>query len=278
MTNNFEKPLFLFFVIWLFGWYFKIWFFAPYFFITTFQTPVALDFFPVFFQNPLVSAIAFSIPILLFFYKCLFKRPSYIAISSTMIICSLILSFHLNSYNDATFVVSFWTALWMLWLSIQEKSSDPFSPQMSQNIAKAIFGLIFFGGAVGKITPEFFSGETMFQIFFTTRDYFFFPWMKSHFDLPSQLIFAQVFAWILFASEIILALALLFSTRSLLIIASTAFIGIILFCNFQILSVLSCLWGLIFVNDRYFSKALIDDEARQEAQQSTAKDSEIQAQ
>ena len=68
----------------------------------------------------------------------------------------------------------FWCSLYGLWLVASiDRPWKELLPQ-AQAFAVLIVSLMFLGGAVGKYTPAYWSGEVLYQIYFVDRPFWFF--------------------------------------------------------------------------------------------------------
>ncbi|MCC6758547.1 MAG: hypothetical protein IT395_02835 [Candidatus Omnitrophica bacterium] len=153
-------------MFWLAGWYIKISFYAPYLLNTTRDFPILHPMFPSFFQAPNVADLFYFLPVAIV-PLVFFRRESYLKVAAVlMVVCSAVLNLHINTCNDATFVTSFWVGLWVLWFLFHcHGTPKNFRPQ-AKNLALCILGVIFLGGFVGKLTPEYWSGQVMSDILF----------------------------------------------------------------------------------------------------------------
>ena len=97
--------------------------------------------------------------------------------------CLSVLCVHQASYNDATFTTSWWTSLWLLWWTTRMGVDEPTaSLRRGAFLARAIGSMILLGGAVGKWTPEYWSGEVFYDIYFVDRDYWLFNGLRDRYD------------------------------------------------------------------------------------------------
>ena len=49
-------------------------------------------------------------------------------------------------------------------------------------LSRLIISLILLGGAAGKWTPEYWSGEVLFDIYFVDRDFWFFNYLRDNYE------------------------------------------------------------------------------------------------
>src|ERR1041385_5195868 len=104
---------------WLLGWYIKGVFFQQYLFSTIVNYPLRFDLFPPFFESSYVAQFFYVFPLfaVLVFVRS-YKFYFYIA-AFAMTLSSAVLLLHQDTYNDATFVTSFWVGLWFFWFITQ---------------------------------------------------------------------------------------------------------------------------------------------------------------
>jgi hypothetical protein len=105
-------------------------------------------------------------------------------------VCSLltlggatILCIHQGSYNDMTFVTAWWTSLWALWF-VHHLSDEDQNGMLRRAalLSRLILSMILLGGAAGKWTAEYWSGEVFYDIYFLDRDYWLFNLLRENFD------------------------------------------------------------------------------------------------
>lgn len=232
-------------MFWLLGWYCKSYFFLPYFLEVIFKIPVIHPLFPPFFLNPYVSVVFFFVPA--FCIPSLIRptKPRLIFSSILMTVSSLVMMLHINSYNDATFVTSFWVSFWIMWLAFQSHRTDSVLRQQACLLARLILGLIFFAGFVGKLTPEYLSGKVFYQIFWGESKVWPHNWLIAHFN-PEQLkaISLYVSTFIIF-SELLLACAPMFRSRFVFVLAPCILSCFMITNTWAIFSVVGCLIGMM---------------------------------
>ena len=234
---------------WLLGWFIKFEFYLPYLFGYTANEPVRIAFFPPFFRNPAVATVFYALPIVtlgVFFIR----RLIYARICGLiMAVSALVLMLHIDTYNDATFVTSFWTALWLIWFTAYARREDAIFSRHTRTLIQCIVGLMFLGAVVGKLTPEYWSGQVMADIFFKEQFSSVAAWVAHLPGMDTQLLASWV-AKLVIVSELILVLAPLFPYRWLCGFAIPVMGIMPIFCSVWILSVLGCLIGLLLAGLR----------------------------
>jgi hypothetical protein len=131
-----------------------------------------------------------------------------------------------------------------VWLSWNGHRSGADFTLQARALAQSILGLIFLGGAVGKLTPEYRSGEAFYGLYFRDNGSFPYSWMKRTLPEPEVRELATWFSRFAISAELVLAASPLFSARFVLAGASLTMLGMMLAWTFHLWSVLSCLFGL----------------------------------
>jgi len=171
-------------------------------------------------------------------------------------LCSLLLLGHIFSYNDATYTTAFWTSLWLIWGASRLSSTVASAGTVHHAIAlgQGIIGLCFFGGFIGKLTPEYWSGEAFFHLYMVQKDSPPFIWIREHCSPQTMRYWATWFARVMVVSEGLLTTLILWPTRFAAIGTACVFALMILLATPQLLSVLGSLGGLmaacVFLSER----------------------------
>lgn len=232
-------------VCWLIGWYIKAYFFFPYFLEVTFRVPAHHRLFPGFFENPVVSTVCFLLPLICVPAILRPGRRRLIASQLIMIGCALILMGHLNTYNDATFVTSFWVALWLLFLSWRYDRRATQTAAQACLLARWVMGVIFLAGFVGKLTPEYLSGEAFYRIFWPDNTTWPHSWLLAHFDQHQLATLSFYMSRIIIGTELFLAGIPFYPSRHIYWVAPVIMAGFTVTNTWAILSVLFCLIGMM---------------------------------
>lgn len=93
-------------------------------------------------------------------------RPSALRrqlIALAVVLGSGALLLHVEGYNDATFTTGLWVGLWLLWWAGRAELAESPSREQAILFGKAIVGLFFLGGAVGKMTGEYWNGTALYH-------------------------------------------------------------------------------------------------------------------
>ncbi|MBP9853977.1 MAG: hypothetical protein KBD53_03815 [Candidatus Omnitrophica bacterium] len=232
-------------VFWLLGWYCKSYFLLPYMTQVIYTVPVVHPLFPPFFLNPHVSVIFFFLPALCIPAVICPTRLRLIFSGLLMTMSSLIMMLHINSYNDATFVTSFWVGLWIIWTGFKSDHVDAVFRQQACLLARLVIGLIFFAGFVGKLTPEYLSGEVFYRIFWSEKTLWPHTWLMAHFTADQLKVVSVYFSNFIVCSELLLACAPLLYSRFIFVIAPIILCCFMITNTWAIFSVVGCLIGMM---------------------------------
>ena len=169
--------------------------------------------------------------------------------SAAALIGTSVLCLHQGSYNDATFTTAWWTTLWSLWLAGRLSKDDPtVLLRRAASLSRLIVSLMLLGGAVGKWTPEYWSGEVLFDIYFRDRDFWTFNFLRAWLDDASLREVATWYSRAVVVIETICGLGLwLLPPRRAAAAGVMVLSAIALFANFWLFSVLLSLTGLAAV-------------------------------
>jgi len=232
------------FLFWLFGWIVKSPFFVRYLLGETWRFPLFNDFFPRVFESSLTSTVAYLLPIAFSVLLLKNKRGFFIVYAILITLCSMTLALHLNTCNDATFVTSTWTGLWLIVFAGHLERMTPAIYRHLKLSGLCVISLIFLGGTAGKLSREFLSGATIYGIFFENRIYWPHTWIRETLSPVGQKLLAQTAAGLIFAAEGFLMFAPVWSCAITLVLLSAATVFMVVFCTYNILSVIACLLGI----------------------------------
>ncbi len=230
---------------WLLAWVVKIHFFLPYFGWVCREYPLEFAFFPQLAASAWVSLLAYLLPLVAgtLALRSSSRRTWQFA-ALTLTTGAGVLCVHLNSYNDATFVTSFWSGLWLLWLTTRD-------PRRSQSIAlhgpllaQGVISLMFLGGAVGKLTPEYWNGTALYHIYFLQKDNFIYPWVRTTLDETTLRSLATVFSRAVIFAEFGIALLVFRPSRGTLLLSAGTMVGIAVISTSFLFSVMGSLIGI----------------------------------
>ncbi len=181
-------------------------------------------------------------------------RPSALRrqlVALAVVLGSGALLLHVEGYNDATFTTGLWVGLWLLWWAGRAES-----PSREQAIlfGKAIVGLFFLGGAVGKMTGEYWNGTALYQLYFVQKGTFVFSFMRETFDEATLQTVAVYFSRLTVVLELLLGTILFWPLRWAAIGIMGMIIGKVFLSLFQLVSVVGPLFvlmlGLVYLDRR----------------------------
>ncbi|TWT53200.1 hypothetical protein Pla22_08280 [Rubripirellula amarantea] len=211
------------------------------------ETPIFDSFFPDFFRSNTVLVVAFLAAVVASGLGVVVgNRRTLIALALISFAGLTITCVHQGSYNDMTFVTAWWTALWSLWYVTRLDCDEP-ERLLSKGafLSRAIISVILLGGAIGKWTSEYWSGEVFYDIYFVDRDYWVFNLIRQNFDADVQRVLATWYSRFVIASETMAGFTLwLLPPRIAAVAAMVMLTSIALLSNFMLFSVLLSLVGL----------------------------------
>jgi|CXWL01.1.fsa_nt_gi hypothetical protein len=231
---------------WLLGWFLKADFFIPYIFSEVIRYPLTMDFFPALLRSPLVLQFFYVFP--LFAFLVIFK-PNYFyccLAAVTMVSSSAVLLLHQDTHNDATFLTSFWVAVWVLWFVTQMHRTDRAFLIHARSLALCVIAVIFFGSFIGKLTPEYLNGTVFADIFMRQNFGWVGQWVRAHY---SEEVIRLSFYWVsklIIFGEGFLAFAPIWPFGIVYRVGIGVMLAISLFTTWRIFSVLFCLTGLLY--------------------------------
>ena len=210
--------------------------------------PLQDPFFPAFLRNQTVVRIAYLLANALCLLLLLSKSRSILSIGSTLLVATLFtLNIHQSSFNDVTFLCCGWSALWCLWFSTRlGEPTESLHPRAAW-LAHAIVSLILIGGAVGKLTAEYWSGQVLYEIYFVDRDFWFYNIIRSYCSADGLRDAATIHSRFVIVTELACGFLWLLPMRMASWVALAVLLGIALTNNFLLLSVITSLIGLAII-------------------------------
>jgi len=207
--------------------------------------PLQDPFFPAFFRNQTVVRIAYLLANAVCLLLLLSKSRSILSLGTTILAaCLFTLNIHQSSYNDVTFLCGGWSSLWCLWFSTRiSEPTESLHPRAAW-LAHAIISLILIGGAVGKMTAEYWSGQVLYEIYFVDRDFWFYNIIRNYCSADGLRDAATLHSRFVIVTEFACGFLWLLPMRLASWIALAVLLGIALTNNFMLLSVITSLIGL----------------------------------
>ena len=169
------------------------------------------------------------------------KISSWFAIGSMSVLC-----IHQASYNDMTFLTAWWCCLWSVWLAHRFDSKNrELLMRRAAFLSRLIISVILLGGAVGKWTPEYWSGEVLYDIYFIDRDFWLFNYLRDTYEPDSLQDIAKWYSRQIVVVETISGIGLWALPARWAALAGVLLLtGIVVLSNKYLFSVMACLIGL----------------------------------
>ena len=159
----------------------------------------------------------------------------------------VILSIHQKSFNDVTFMCCAWSSLWCVWMAT--RLHEPFESLFERSawMTHLILSLIFVGGAVGKLTPGYWDGAVLYEIYFRDRDFWTYNLVRYFCPQESLPVISMWHSRIVVCAEWFCGFLWLMPQKVASATAIVMLCGIALTNNFYLFSVVTCLIGLALV-------------------------------
>jgi hypothetical protein len=238
---------------WLVGWFWKAWFFAGYYFSEIWAYPLRYDGLPRVLVHPALASVAWACPVLVIGALVHPRAGTLRAAAALMTASAALACLHLETFSDATFVTSFWVALWLLWFTANAARRDAAFRLHARALAQITVAVIFLGGVVGKLTPEYTSGEAFHQLYFVQKDTWPYPWLRGELSAGGLRTLATWFSRAAITVEAIMALSFLLPYRRAAVLGIVVMTGMVVVSTWNLLSVMACLIGLV-------AALLVDDQ------------------
>lgn len=209
--------------------------------------PIHDSFFPSWLQQAVTLRIAFLVAVgSIFLTWFAQQRRLRCAAISICWLASTVMLLHQGSYNDMTFTTVWWCNVWALWyVSRMDIDSPEELQRKSSFLCRLLVSVVLLGGAVGKWTGEYWSGEVLYEIYFRDRDFWVFNCLRSCLDADSLRWAATAYSRQVIAVETAGGLLIwLLPARWAAVVGTVIFSSIALLSNFLLFSVLAPLIGL----------------------------------
>lgn len=177
------------------------------------------------------------------------SRRWQITLAGITLLGSTILCLHQGSYNDMTFVTTWWVSVYSLWFvwHLQDEDQDTLLRRAAL-LSRLILSMILLGGGIGKWTAEYWSGEVFYDIYFRDRDFWVFNYLRENYDTQALQTIAMWYSRKVVVVESLAGLGLwLLPSKWAAAIGIVLLASIALFSNFLLFSVLMCLIGMASV-------------------------------
>lgn len=214
-----------------------------------FRMPLRQRLFPAFFESPMTFAVSYTSVVMALTGLLLVRsgrwrrRGAWAALVAVSILCV-----HQGSYNDATFTTAWWTLLWSAWFAGRMGQRDHTLLERGARLSRTIIAMILLGGAVGKWTSEYWSGQVLYEIYCIDRDFWLFNLLRANVDSSTLRETATWYSRGVIVVESVCGLVLwALPVRVAALLAMSVLGGMVLFSNFYLVSVLLSLAGLASV-------------------------------
>lgn len=211
------------------------------------RSPLADPFFPSVLASVVTLGLGLVLSALalctaLLWHRLAVARAAFI----TTTCASLLLMVHQASYNDASFVTSFWSSLYGLWLvrALATSEHATFPSLLATRLARCFVSLMFLGGAVGKLTPGYWDGSVLYALNFAANDYWTFRLLRSLLSAAELREVATLYSRCVVLVELVLVTLPLWPARAALYTASVALLAMVILNNHLLLSVVGPLLGM----------------------------------
>lgn len=246
--NAWRRVFMITVAFWFAAWGIKVHFFV-WLFRSNMATDLVLGPFPELMRSTATAATLYFLPLL---GLPLLYKPSPLrarALSVLMGISAAGSMMHQQFYNDATFTVLIWIAIWLFWLSFQGEREPGEAAREARITTKGMVAMIFFGGFLGKLTGAYWSGEIFEEVYFYQKDYFLYAWLRDVLSAQQISLAATWFsrgAILGEAAVVIGAFALSYRRWTLLVMA--VLVGMVAISEPWLFSVLGGMMGVVVAN------------------------------
>jgi hypothetical protein len=213
------------------------------------ELPIQQDFF-----SPLLSSAAVVIGSYLFVciaiafnWFCrqdlLRSKTAWLPVVGLSILC-----IHQGSYNDMTFTTAWWAMVWSAWFAGRIDESDTQLIDRGARLSRTILSVILLGGAAGKWTAEYWSGQVLYEIYFVDRDFWIYNWLRESFSPEAVREIATWYSRKVIIVETVVGLTLwAMPSRIAAAVGLAVYASIAIFSNYYLFSVLLSLIALAAV-------------------------------
>lgn len=179
-VSSTKKIFLLALILFLLGWGLKL---STYLEQISSSPGIYFELFPAFFRSPGVALSFYALPFLglpLLILKR--ERLALSLYSGLLVLASGIATLHLYFFNDATFTTAFWSALFFFWFALNSDRRGEQAAWEARTLSRGMVGMVFFGGAVGKMTGGYWDGTVLFDIYFQQKENFPYSWFRENLE------------------------------------------------------------------------------------------------
>jgi hypothetical protein len=201
--------------------------------------------FPRFTFSARSSVIWFWVPLLCAPLLLINKRGAAVVWAGIALVASAAMTTHINYHNDATFVTSFWVALWLLLWGWTTPSVNPGNWQLPARLGVGVVGMMFLGGFVGKLTPDYLTGQAFYSLYFMKKNYFIYNWCREHLSPETVRHVATWFSHAAMLGELSLAVFFWLPFRFYCLLSLGVMLGMVIISTPLLFSVMAAPCGLM---------------------------------
>ena len=174
-------------------------------------------------------------------------RKNILRLTALNFVALAVLSIHQKGFNDVTFSCCAWSSLWCLWMST--RLHEPFESLFERSawLTHLILSMIFIGAAIGKVTPGYWDGTVLYEIYFRDRNFWTYNLVRGMVPEDSLPAVAMWHSRMVVCAEWFCGFLWLMPRKIASIVAIVMLCGIALTNNFNLFSVVTCLIGLALV-------------------------------
>ena len=152
--------------------------------------PVHDHFFPAPLAHPTLVLVAFFVPVMTEIAVLSHPAPAGMKRAAAVeTLGAAVLLLHQATYFTATWVIVFWAGLFLAWLAWSGAADERRAMETGPFLAQLLIAFFFLGGAAGKWTAGYWSGQVFYDMFFARQSTFVYAQLRAWFeDATIQLI------------------------------------------------------------------------------------------
>jgi hypothetical protein len=208
-----------------------------------FRVEMVDGFFPAWLREPwlpTLSCVAMLLSCAYTFVRPTRRASAWCALS--MLLGSAVHLLHQRTFFAQEFATRFWAALWLLWL-VKRRDESEATRQSGATLASLLCSLVFLGGAVGKWTSSYWSGEVMADLVFRAPTAGF-TWLREQLSPAELSTVARWYSRTAIVGETLMACTALLPPRIGLRLFLLLLSAMYLASPWTILEALTALFGL----------------------------------
>ncbi len=189
--------------------------------------PVQDHFFPAALRHPALLLVAFFAPVISEVMALAQAAPGRMKLAAVVETFGAgLLLLHQASYFYATWVIVFWAGLFMVWMAWSGAADEERASAIGPFLAQLIIAFLFLGGAAGKWTAGYWSGEIFYDLFFAHRTDLIYSQMRLWFGDATVHLIATWFSRTAVVVETSMALVVFLPTRLASSVSIAAALGL----------------------------------------------------